>query len=297
MREYGKVHMAFWSDPSIRGMSEDARALALYLLTCPHGNLLGLFRLPIAYAADDLQWASERVSKGFTELFGKGFCRRDSSTDWLVILKFLRWNPVENANVAISAERLFVSIPECEPKYLCAQAILLNPKHFSEPFRKGIETVSKQYRTPEPLPEPLPEPEPLPLAKSAVPLRPPAERQESKTAEIWKRYSAAYANRYHTEPSRNAKINGQLANIVDRLGAEEAPLVAEWFLQHNDRWYAQKGHSVEALQKDCEKIRMEWATGNRITATKAAQMDRTQATGDVFRELIEESRLEKSNAN
>jgi len=84
-------------------------------------------------------------------------------------------------------------------------------------------------------------------------------------------------------------VNGQLANIVDRIGAEDAPAVAAWFVQHRKRWYVEKGHSVECLQKDCEQLRTEWATGRRSTSTAAIQADRTQTTADVFGELYAEA--------
>src|SRR5436190_800173 len=71
MRDYGKVYTAFWISEDARSLSEDGRMLALYLLTCQHSNMLGCFRLTNAYAADDLQWDIERVSKGFQELLSK----------------------------------------------------------------------------------------------------------------------------------------------------------------------------------------------------------------------------------
>jgi len=171
MREYAKVYTAFWSDTTTRAMSEDARSLALYILTCPHGNLIGLFRLPDAYAADDLQWPIERVSKGFRELFEKGFCARDETSSWLVILKYLRWNQFENPNVAKNAAKVFDLAPNSIAKYLCARAILKYGTYLSESFRNSLETVpetvSEPYRKPEPSqslarakPEPEPEPEP-----------------------------------------------------------------------------------------------------------------------------------------
>lgn len=161
MREYAKVYTAFWTDTTTRAMSEDARTLALYLLTCPHGNLIGLFRLSNAYAADDLKWSLERVSKGFEELFEKGFCARDSASDWLVILKYLRWNQFENPNVAKSAAKIFDVAPACEPKSLCAQAILKYGAFLSEQFRNSLETVSTTLPEPSRNPEPsLAKPEP-----------------------------------------------------------------------------------------------------------------------------------------
>lgn len=128
-----------------------------------------------------------------------------------------------------------------------------------------------------------------PIAKPATPARVPPEIRETKTARIWDSYSTAYRERYGAEPIRNAKVSAQLANIVDRIGAEEAPHVAAWFVTHSKRWYVDKGHSVECLQKDCEQLRTEWATGRRSTSTAALQADRTQTTADVFGKLIQEA--------
>lgn len=111
----------------------------------------------------------------------------------------------------------------------------------------------------------------------------------SLTSEVWGAYCQAYADRYGTEPTRNATVNAQLAQVVKRLGAEESPHVAAWYVGHNAAYYVQRGHSVAALLSDCEKLRTEWATGNRITATKARQLDKTQANGDVWQKLIAEA--------
>jgi len=127
------------------------------------------------------------------------------------------------------------------------------------------------------------------VATAAPPPRPPAERPPPKTDAIWRAYSDEYHAVYGADPVRNAKVNAQLGNIVDRIGAEDAPLVAAWFVRHRKRWYVEKGHSVECLQKDCEQLRTEWATGRRSTSTAALQADRTQQTGDVFAKLIAEA--------
>ena len=98
MRDYGKVHTSYWTSSNIRAMSEDGRALAMYLLTCPHGTIAGVFRLPDGYACEDLQWDSERVKKGFAELFQNGFANRCETTKWVWIAKHFEWNPPENPN-------------------------------------------------------------------------------------------------------------------------------------------------------------------------------------------------------
>jgi len=128
MRDYGKVHTTFWSSTTIRGLSEDARALALYLLTCPHGTIAGVFRLPDGYACEDLQWAPERVAEGFRELFAKGFANRCETTKWVWICKHFDWNKPENPNQRKSAAKVALSIPdECawKPDFMRVSADFL----------------------------------------------------------------------------------------------------------------------------------------------------------------------------
>lgn len=102
----------------------------------------------------------------------------------------------------------------------------------------------------------------------------PAEKVSSK--ETWGAYSEAYLRRYGTEPVRNASVNAKLVQFVKRVGEGEAPLVAGFYLTHNDAFYVRLGHPVGQLLKDAEKLRTEWATGRRMTATTARQVDRTQ---------------------
>src|SRR5687768_16947104 len=107
MREYGLVYSRFWVNPDIQSLSVDGKLLALYLLTCSHANMLGCFRLPIGYIAEDLQWGFERVKKGFKELIRIRFLSRDEETGWLVIYHYLKWNPIENPNQGKSIVKLF----------------------------------------------------------------------------------------------------------------------------------------------------------------------------------------------
>jgi hypothetical protein len=118
--------------------------------------------------------------------------------------------------------------------------------------------------------------------------KPKADKEPAPTHRIWMHYAEAYERRYGTAPVRNAKVNGQLANLLQRLGAEEAPQVAEWFVGHNNRWYVQQMHSVDCLTKDAEKLRTEWATGRRVTASAAQEADRLQDAGDMWGRIIDQ---------
>lgn len=144
MRDYGKVHTSFWTSETIRSMSEDARNLAMYLLTCPHNTIAGVFRLPDGYVCDDLQWTPERVSKAFDETVSKGFADRCATTKWVWINKHLEWNPPENPNQRKSAAKIAASIPDqcCwKPVFLrdCSESIGIK----SEPLPNPSPTLSQ----------------------------------------------------------------------------------------------------------------------------------------------------------
>jgi uncharacterized protein YdaU (DUF1376 family) len=106
-------------------------------------------------------------------------------------------------------------------------------------------------------------------------------------SQVWNAYEHAYVLRYGIEPVRNAKNNALCKQLVARLGVD-APEVAAFFVAHSAQFYVLKGHSLTLLVADAEKLRTEWATGQKITATAARQADRTQATGQVFAALIAE---------
>lgn len=307
MRDYGRVYSAFWQSPETRAFSEDGRTLALYLLTSPHANLIGCFRLPDAYAAEDLNWASERVSEGFSELEEKGFVSRDEATKWVLIHKYLKWNSFENGNVAIAAHKAFDQVPAIRLKALLAAALLEFGTHLKDGFVNHLRTLQKPFANPEPDPEPEPDPiqsldqnpaatlfgappaEDAPVAAKPVKVKQPKESKETPTVGTWKAYSTAYSVRYHVEPVRNATVNGQLANLVSRLGAEEAPAVAAFYVRSNNNRYVSAGHSVGMLVMDAEKLRTEWATGRQGTTTQAIQADKTQANFNAFAPLIAEA--------
>lgn len=115
MRDYGRVHATFWSSPTIAPLSDDGKLLALYLMTCSHNTIAGVFRLPDGYIAEDIGWIAERVSKGFDELFRNGFAQRCSVTKWVWVCKHLEWNAPENPNQWKAVEKVIDSIPPtCE---------------------------------------------------------------------------------------------------------------------------------------------------------------------------------------
>lgn len=111
MRDYGKVYTRFWLKQNVLSWSDSAKLLSLYLLTCPHCNLLGCFRLPGGYVASDLGWSEEQVQVVMSELAADGFIVRCENSGWTLITSFLRNNPIENPNQGKAAVRLLRDVP------------------------------------------------------------------------------------------------------------------------------------------------------------------------------------------
>ncbi len=136
-----------------------------------------------------------------------------------------------------------------------------------------------------------PPPPPASTRKSRKP-KPPKEPPPSSAA--WDAYAKAYERRYRAAPVRNAAVNGQLAMLVARLGAEEAPLVAAFFVGHRNALYVNAMHPVNLLLRDAEKLRTEWATNRQMTRTQAAQADKTQTNANAFAGMLAEARARES---
>lgn len=154
---------------------------------------------------------------------------------------------------------------------------------------------------------------PIPLPDSGIPLTPsiknlPATEVAEKSSgiesvdllqagrDVWTSYSNAYFSRYSTEPVQNTKVRSIIKQFVQRIGTEEAPHVAAFYLSHNDKFYIQKTHPVDLLLKDAEGLRTQWATGRTMTASKATQIDRTANNLDTVNQAIEMMRARKQNA-
>ena len=103
----------------------------------------------------------------------------------------------------------------------------------------------------------------------------------------WGAYSAAYDVRYGALPVRNAKVNAAVKGIVQRLGAEEAPAVAAFFVSNvNDAFVVRACHDIGLLLKSAEAYRTQWATGLAVTQTRARQADQSAANYDAAAEAM-----------
>ncbi len=150
MRDYGSVCTSFWIDSKIQSLSNESKLLAVYLLTGPHTNMLGCFRLPVGYIAEDLRWDNKVVLSSLTELTKADFITYDNDLSWVLIHNFLKSNPIENPNQGKSIVKLVDKIPKASSVFKPLVNLLVDyQQYLEEPFRNRLQTLSKQFRNQE----------------------------------------------------------------------------------------------------------------------------------------------------
>ena len=148
MRIYGSIQISFWEGSDIQNLSDQSKLLALYLLTGPHSNMLGCFRLPDGYITEDLKWNDSDVQIAFSQLFEIDFLIRDSSSSWLAIHHFLKWNPIQNPRQGIGIQKLFEFVPKksmvMKP---LINGLLTYGKFLNKEFIDRLHTLQKNSET------------------------------------------------------------------------------------------------------------------------------------------------------
>ena len=124
---YGKVYEAYWDGDKIEPLSDRAALLGLFLITGPHRNAIGCFKLGIGAITDVERfgkWGIEGVSKALQEMMDTNFIVRDCKTGWTLITNSLRKDPINGPKVAIHAAQLADKVPKNSPVYSALYGIL-----------------------------------------------------------------------------------------------------------------------------------------------------------------------------
>jgi hypothetical protein len=75
----------------IRKQGVNAQLLALYLLTSPHSNMIGLYWCPIAYMAHETGLTLDGASKALQRLVDIKFCNYDESSEVIWVFEMARY--------------------------------------------------------------------------------------------------------------------------------------------------------------------------------------------------------------
>lgn len=277
MRSYGKVETGFWPWARRKRLSEGAVTLALYLLSGPHANAIGVYSLPLGYVATDLGVDPETVSERFAELSRHRFAYRCETTEYVFIRDFLDHNAPENGNVGKAMAKLVATIPGefgYWPEFIDA----LKPygKRFPEGF---VERLASGMATQEPEPEPEPD-RVTPLRSvthgGSVPAPPCADPATHADRDRDDGGPTVEAGQEPPEPRRTrwaaarpkiypADFEAAWAGYPGREGSNDKRLAHE-------AWNARlkEGHTAEAMAAGTARY-ADWCRATGITGTRVVK--------------------------
>lgn len=110
---------------------------------------------------------------------------------------------------------------------------------------------------------------------------------QSACRATWAAYGEAYAALYGAPPLRNAAVNAKIKQFVQRIGYEESPEVARFYVERvRERLVSQRFHDVGLLLSGAEGYRTQWYTNTTMTGTRAQQIDKTQSNADAADEAL-----------
>lgn len=98
MREYGKVSPKFWTGETgkrLKKAGSDAVVVGLYLMTCPHANMLGLYYLPTIYLAHETGLGLEGASEALRRCIEAEFCDYDAATEIVWVHEMAKYQIAE----------------------------------------------------------------------------------------------------------------------------------------------------------------------------------------------------------
>lgn len=150
MRDYGVVSPKFWigdTGKALRGNAA-AQVLALYLMTCPHANMIGVFHCPVLYMAHETGLGMEGASKALQSLIEAKYCTYDDHTETVFVHRMAAFQVGESLSVAdkrckgVEREWSNIASPSIKSAFF---AIYFESFHLPNPgaITRGIQAPSK----------------------------------------------------------------------------------------------------------------------------------------------------------
>ena len=122
MRDYSKVSAQFWVGKTGRAMRGDmqTQVVAMYLMTSPHANMIGVYHCPIVYIAHETGSPIEGATKGLKRLCDDGFCTYDDDNEMVWVhemAKFQIGDELKPGDKQIKGlQKQFEALPESHVK-------------------------------------------------------------------------------------------------------------------------------------------------------------------------------------
>jgi hypothetical protein len=120
MRDYAKLAPTFWTGTTgkaLRKKGPEALIVALYLVSAPGSNMLGLYYQPLLFMAHETGLGIEGASKGLQSCIEAGFCSHDEDTEMVFVHEMAAWQIGESLSPkdlrCKGIQKDFEALPEC----------------------------------------------------------------------------------------------------------------------------------------------------------------------------------------
>lgn len=106
------------------------------------------------------------------------------------------------------------------------------------------------------------------------------KKGQSDGARVWDVYEAEYVRKYGFAPPRNAVSNNQCAQLVHRLGFDDAVKVVQFYLTRTDSYYMRTMHQIGVCLKDSGPLFAQMKAGRTLSRKAADKIESAGATLD-----------------
>jgi hypothetical protein len=170
VRDYAVVKPRFWTGRTGRALRTDrsAQVLALYLMTSPHANLIGLYYLPLPTIAYETGLSEQEIAEALNVLAAADFAFYDAGEEMILVLNLAREQVGEvltegdKRRRAVLREVESVRRSRLLPQFLAQYAQSYRLEAPSMPLPRGELAPTKGAICP-PDPDPVHAPDPDPV--------------------------------------------------------------------------------------------------------------------------------------
>lgn len=209
MRDYASVAPQFWTGKTgkkLREAGADAQRVALYLITCPSANALGLYYLPLPTLCHEVGISEEGASEALRRLFLAHFSHYDTSSEYVWVPEMARFQIGES-----------LSAGDKRVKWIIKELMSLSKSPFFNEFLEKYRDLFK-LQSVEKISRPIEGP--------SMPHR--SQEQEQEQEQEIKRIGANGAPTRKSEDSQKQKFDPSSILIPDSLNNPR--FVAKWKL-------------------------------------------------------------------
>ena len=262
-------------------LSWASRGLLIYLLGKPNHWQVSVQALVNETKASTRPTGRDATWSLLRELIEAGYCTRHQSRKPDGTVGEMEYTISEDcANHPLTA-------------YPCTdEPCTANPTLVSIDSKKGLNEKQGLNITAAPLAPPTVSAKPTKGAK-LVTAEESALQEACRTT--WSAYSSAYEVRYGAAPLRNVQASSKLKQFVLRIGHQDSPDVARFFVERiSDPFVLRSYHGVGLLLQNAEAYHTQWVTNKTHVEPTTAYQARQDSRANFFKTVTTQGR---KNAN